>query len=192
MQVILASASPRRLELLRQMGLQPRVVVPGCDEDVPPNTKPRQMVEMLARRKAFAIDDVGQLPVIAADTVVVIRGKVLGKPKDEAEAFGMLSRLSGRMHRVYTGICVRYGEKVLTQEVCTKVYFCKLTKAQINEYIATGEPMDKAGAYGAQALGALLIAKIHGDYFNVVGLPIRNVYGLLEAIQKPTQTGGEG
>lgn len=175
MDIILASQSPRRKELLSQMGLRGfKVTSPEVDETVEEHLPPAQVVEELSRRKALAVarhagqDDL----IIAADTVVALEGAVLGKPADQREAFAMLSALSGNRHYVYTGLTVIQGDQVVTQHECTTVTFRELEPEEISHYIATGEPMDKAGAYGIQGLGAMLVSGIEGDYFNVVGLPI--------------------
>lgn len=175
MDIILASQSPRRRELLNQMGLKGfKVTSPDVDEAIEGNRPPAQIVEELSLRKARAVaesadeDDL----IIAADTVVALEGAVLGKPEDEVSAFSMLSALSGNRHYVYTGVTVIQGDKVVTQHEMTTVTFRELEPEEITNYIATGEPMDKAGAYGIQGLGALLVSGIKGDYFNVMGLPV--------------------
>ena len=174
MAMILASQSPRRRELLGQMGFS-FTVRPAKGEELPhPELTPAQLVEELARQKALEVsaeaeaDDV----VVAADTVVAIDGKVLGKPHDKVHAAQMLSALSGREHTVYTGVAVKRGETLLVEHEATQVRFRPLTEREIDLYIQTGEPMDKAGSYGIQGCGALLVEGIRGDYFNVVGLPI--------------------
>ena len=174
MAMILASQSPRRRELLGQMGFS-FTVRPAKREELPhPELTPAQLVEELARQKALEVsaeaasDDV----VVAADTVVAIDGKVLGKPHDKVHAAQMLSALSGREHTVYTGVAVKRGETLLVEHEATQVRFRPLTQREIDLYIQTGEPMDKAGSYGIQGYGALLVEGIRGDYFNVVGLPI--------------------
>ena len=174
MAMILASQSPRRRELLGQMGFS-FTVRPAKGEELPhPELTPAQLVEELARQKALEVsaeaeaDDV----VVAADTVVAIDGKVLGKPHDKVHAAQMLSALSGREHTVYTGVAVKRGETLLVEHEATQVRFRPLTEREIDLYIQTGEPMDKAGSYGIQGYGALLVERIRGDYFNVVGLPI--------------------
>ena len=175
MDIILASQSPRRRELLGQMGLKGfKILSPEVDEHVEGNPDPASLVEQLSLRKASAVaqradeDDL----IIAADTVVVLDGAVLGKPADEREAFAMLSALSGNRHYVYTGVTVLRGGQTLTAHECTTVTFREVEPHEISSYIATGEPMDKAGAYGIQGLGALLIQRIEGDYYNVMGLPV--------------------
>lgn len=174
MAMILASQSPRRRELLGQMGFS-FTVRPARGEELPhPELTPAQLVEELARQKALEVsagadaDDV----VVAADTVVAVDGTVLGKPRDRAHAAEMLSALSGREHTVYTGVAVKRGETLLVEHEATQVRFRPLTQREIDLYIQTGEPMDKAGSYGIQGYGALLVEGIRGDYFNVVGLPI--------------------
>ena len=175
MDIILASQSPRRKELLGQMGLRGfKVASPQVDETVEEHLPPAQVVEQLSRRKALAVAGQadGDELIIAADTVVALEGAVLGKPADQREAFAMLTALSGNRHYVYTGLTVIQGERVVTQHECTTVTFRDLEPEEISNYIDTGEPMDKAGAYGIQGLGAMLVSGIEGDYFNVVGLPV--------------------
>ena len=175
MAVILASQSPRRRELLGQMGFTDFIIRPAQGEEIiDPDLSPDKLVEELSRQKCAevaALSDADDL-VIAADTVVAIDGTVLGKPRSEQDAYAMLSRLSGRHHTVYTGVTVSRGGKVLTAHEATRVHFRPLTSAEIETYIATGEPMDKAGSYGIQGYGAMLVEGISGDYFNVVGLPV--------------------
>ena len=175
MDIILASTSPRRKELLGQIGLKDyRILSPDVEEVLDEMLPPAQLVEGLSRQKARAVrgrvdeDDV----IIAADTVVSLEGEVLGKPADEMDAFKMLSALSGNRHQVYTGLTVIRGEQVVTEHEMTTVTFRDLDPEEIEHYIATGEPMDKAGAYGIQGIGALLVSGIDGDYFNVMGLPV--------------------
>ena len=170
----LASQSPRRKELLTLAGLQFTVLVSGCDEQVPAGLSPAETVQHLAVQKGEAVaalcqkDDV----ILAADTVVVIDGKILGKPKTEAEAFAMLRMLSDRTHAVLTGVCIIGQEQKQTFVSETQVTFYALSDAEINAYIATGDPFDKAGGYGIQSKGVVLVEKINGDYSNVVGLPL--------------------
>ena len=174
MDIILASQSPRRKELMGQIGLKFKVISPNVDEKVEGNPSPAQLVEELSLRKARAVEQLagGEGLIIAADTVVALEGAVLGKPKTERDAFSMLSALSGNRHYVYTGVTVLRQGRAVTQHEVTTVTFRELEPAEINSYIATGEPMDKAGAYGIQGLGALLVSGIQGDYFNVMGLPV--------------------
>ena len=175
MNVILASQSPRRRQLLEQMGFTNFKVCPAKGEETAgPGLTPAQLVEALSRQKAAEVaagaaeDDL----IIAADTVVSIDGRVLGKPHSTQQAARMLADLSGREHAVYTGVTVRRGDQILTRHEATQVRFRPLTQEEIAAYVATGEPMDKAGAYGIQGRGALLARGIDGDYFNVVGLPV--------------------
>ena len=175
MDIILASNSPRRRELLEQVGITGfQVISPDVDERVEPGLSPAGMVEELSLRKArAAADKTGPDGlIIAADTVVALDGAVLGKPRDREDAFAMLSALSGREHRVYTGVSVLRGDRAVTEHEETAVCFRALAPGEIWGYIATGEPMDKAGAYGIQGVGALLVRGIRGDYCNVVGLPV--------------------
>ena len=175
MNIILASNSPRRRELLGQMGIERfHIISPDVDETVAAGLSPARIVEELSLRKAGAAAK-GAGPedlIIAADTVVALDGAVLGKPRGGDEAFAMLSALSGREHHVYTGVTVLRGGRAVTEHEETAVTFRPLEPGEIRGYIATGEPMDKAGAYGVQGLGALLVSGIRGDYCNVVGLPV--------------------
>ena len=175
MDIILASGSPRRKQLLAQMGIETfRVISSDADETVEPGLSPARIVETLSARKAEAVAGhakPGEL-VIAADTIVALDGAVLGKPADGPEAFRMLSALSGRRHQVYTGVTLLRDAERCTEHEVTTVTFRELTRDDITRYIATGEPMDKAGAYGIQGYGALLVERIEGDYFNVMGLPV--------------------
>ncbi|WP_297200763.1 Maf family protein [uncultured Flavonifractor sp.] len=175
MELILASKSPRRRALLEQMGVRSfRVVTPDIDEHMDRDLPPAELVRQISEEKARAVAaQVGpDAIVIAADTVVALDGAVLGKPADQEEAFRMLSILSGCRHQVYTGLTVLRGEQVYSVWEETAVTFRSLTGEEIEAYIATGEPMDKAGAYGIQGYGALLIEGISGDYYNVMGLPV--------------------
>lgn len=183
--IVLASASPRRKELLEQIGLDFGIFVSDTDESKTDNALPVNLyTEELAMKKAAAVASSldGNRIIIAADTVVYYDGKIMGKPKNEEEAFKMLSSLSGNMHEVYTGICVMRtsdGFAVADFEK-TEVYFNTLTDEKIRRYIASGEPSDKAGAYGIQGKGASLVRKINGDYSNVVGLPLSKLVKILE------------
>ncbi len=178
--VILASASPRRVALLRQAGLAFTVVDPGPDRAWPGEAEPRHGVRALALDKArrVAARRRGAL-VIGADTVVVLRGARLGKPRDAEEALAMLRRLHGRTHEVWTGIAVvRDGEQRTAAEV-TKVQLVRLADADLEAYVRTGEPLDKAGGYGIQGLAAQFVRRIEGDYGNVVGLPLARLRQVL-------------
>ena len=178
----LASASPRRLELLRQIGIEPQIIVKETVEQTKGRPTSLVTANALAKAKAAAADLAGRSGiVIAADTVVVLSGRILGKPQDEREAFAMLSALSGREHAVYSGVALidLASSKIQAKWAKTKVSFRRLSPQEIEAYIADGEPMDKAGAYGIQGRGALLVRKINGDYYNVVGLPLGLLYEML-------------
>ena len=173
MSIVLASASPRRRELLEMMGLEFEIV-PAKDELDAEGLPPAEAVAKIALGKAMSVAKLRAENdlVIAADTLVCLDGELLGKPKDEAEAFAMLKKLSGNEHQVYTGVAVSQGDKSVSCAEMTKVRFCRMSDEDIKNYIATFEPMDKAGAYGIQGKGSIFIEKIDGDYFNVVGLPV--------------------
>ncbi len=181
--LVLASASPRRREILSNLGV-PFDVIPGSvEEEVSAEEKPSSYVLRLAVQKALAVgksQDHGV--VIGADTIVLLDGRILGKPKDEAEAKEMLRALSGREHIVITGIGLADidNHRTWSGEEQTVVYFRPLTDEEIDTYVATGEPLDKAGAYGIQGKGGFFIRRIEGDYFNVVGLPVCLLYELLQ------------
>lgn len=176
MAIILASKSPRRQELLLQMGLTEFQVIPAIEAELTdPTLTPPALVEALALHKAREVAHKHAAPgdlVIGADTIVVLDDKILGKPRNTAHALQMLTALSGRRHHVYTGVAVLRDGEELTAHEDTEVHFCPLTQEEMLRYIATDEPMDKAGAYGIQGRGALFIDRIHGDYCNVVGLPL--------------------
>ncbi len=171
--LILASKSPRRKELLKQIGI-PFVVVVSDAEEVSGNSwTPAALVVENAKRKARAVaEKYPDSPVLGADTVVSSEGKIFGKPKDKDEARKMLTALSGKMHEVTTGLALINRNEIRTTSVTTKVFFDTMTKADIDAYIATEEPMDKAGAYAIQGKAARFIEKIEGSYSNVVGLPL--------------------
>lgn len=180
--LVLASGSPRRQELLRRMGLNDfDVRVPHTEENFPQGLSPREVVCYISREKSDAAaalcsdDEI----VITADTMVFLDDRRLGKPKDEADALSMLTALQGRRHTVCTGVTVRQGSRILTEAESTEVCFRPATEEELRAYIATGEPMDKAGAYGIQGLGALLVEGIQGDFFNVMGLPILRLSRML-------------
>lgn len=175
MKIILASASPRRSQLLEALGLKFTVQPSPAVEPAPTREDgrvPGAFVERLARLKAEAIEIERDDLIIAADTVVVIDDEILGKPKGVADARAMLARLRGRSHVVYSGICVRHGARMESAHQITRVTFGDFSDEFIRAYVQTGEPMDKAGSYAAQGKGALLVTKIEGDYWNVVGLPL--------------------
>lgn len=210
MKIVLGSASPRRRELLSQIGLDFEIVVSDVEEKVT-STVPSMVVEELSAQKAEGVWQLlkskdkterqknavqkqsadNKLLVIGADTIVACDGKILGKPKDVEDAKAMLKMLQGRAHEVYTGVTVLYGKKSETEDKCvedgwktecrtfhetTKVVFFPMTEAEIDSYVATGDPLDKAGAYGIQGLCARYISGIEGDYNNVVGLPVGRLY----------------
>lgn len=185
--LILASASPRRKEILENIGLEFDVVVSDTDEgSINGDNLPVSVyVQELALLKASAVAKTGNKKdglIISADTVVRLDGKILGKPKDKDDAFRMLKMLSGKCHSVFTGVCVMRTKNAFSvcSSVETKVYFKALSDEQIRTYVESGEPMDKAGAYGIQGLGSILVEKIDGDYFNVVGLPICKLSEILK------------
>ena len=174
--IILASASPRRKELLETAGAEFEIIVADVDETVPEGTLPEDAAVMTAEKKAVAVaENHRNSIVIGADTIVVAGGKILGKPADKADACRMLSMLSGIEHQVITGVCLACADKKITFAQVSKVKFYDLTDDEINTYVETGEPMDKAGAYGIQGKGCVLVEKIEGDYFNIVGLPVARV-----------------
>jgi len=175
--LILASASPRRRELLATLGLDFSVVVPEIDETPLPDEKPRAFAERLAEEKAGAADGKGR--VVAADTIVVQKETILGKPVDAAHAREMLRALSGAAHEVVTGVCIKTASRTVVFSVVTQVVFRILEDAEIEDYIATGEPMDKAGAYAIQGGAAHMVRSINGSYTNVVGLPLCELHEAL-------------
>ena len=182
MDIVLASGSPRRKELLTQMGLPFRVLVSDADETVDPSLPPAEQVALISRRKADAAAQAAgpDALVIAADTMVALAGRVMGKPHSPGEAAEMLSALQGKTHQVYTGLTLRQGGRTESCVECTAVTFRPMTSAEVEGYVATGEPMDKAGAYGIQGLGGVFVEGIQGDYFNVMGLPICRLGTLLK------------
>lgn len=201
MKIVLASASPRRRELLAGLGLDYTVLVSGVEEQVT-EQEPAKVVEELSAQKAQDVlqkllstvprqearlwDGQEELLVIGADTIVAADGKILGKPADMRDAAGMLEQLSGRRHQVYTGVTLCHHSQGETRRQtfheCTQVQFYPMTEEEIDWYISTGEPMDKAGAYGIQGLGSRFIRAIEGDYSNVVGLPVARLYQELKAM----------
>ena len=172
MQLILASASPRRKELLGLYGIPFTVRAADIDETMDPDKPPFDEVARLSREKALAVPREPEDVVVAADTIVVCDGIVLGKPRDEAQAIEMLSLLSGRAHQVMTGCTVLRGQKDETFTEVTDIHFRPLSPGEIRRYVATGEPMDKAGAHGIQGGAALFCQRMEGDYYNVMGLPV--------------------
>jgi septum formation protein len=180
--LILASASPRRREILTAAGIPFRVVVPGIEEAPEPGESPEDYVRRLARDKARALACGETDIILAADTVVAVEGHILEKPRDEADARRMLAMLSGRRHRVITGVCLRTAQREIVDLECTMVRFVDLTPQEIELYVASGEPLDKAGAYAIQGLASKFIDRIEGCYFNVVGLPVARVYRHLKTL----------
>ena len=184
--LVLASGSPRRRQLLDMLGIEHRVVPPDVDESRRPGEAPADYVVRLAREKARAVS--GRDPqslVLAADTTVILGDELFAKPATVGEAVEMLGRLAGRTHQVYTGVALAQGERVETALDVSDVTFRRLARDQIANYVATGEPMDKAGAYAIQGKGAALIDGIRGDFFGVMGLPLRLVLDLLERFERP-------
>ena len=181
--IILASGSPRRRELLGQMGLEFEVITSDCDENIAP-CRPSEMVRELSKRKAIAVAKTLDFPaiVIGADTVVALDDKILGKPKDPADAVKALLALSGRTHSVFTGMTIIDGEKMISDVVETKITFVTLTKEDAESYVATGEPLDKAGSYGIQGRGGVFVERIEGDYYSTVGLPICALGKILQSL----------
>ena len=179
--VILASASPRRKEILGKTGIDFEVQVSDCDENID-EKQPDKLVMKLSELKAR--DVASKNPdaiIIGSDTVVAHKGHIMGKPADRAEAISMIKSFAGDIHQVYTGVTIIIpNEKTYTYNVCTDVHVLQMTDEEIERYVDTGEPMDKAGAYAIQGLFAPFISKIDGDYYNVVGLPISSVYGILK------------
>ncbi len=180
--LVLASNSPRRQQILRDAGIAYIIRAPSVPEESRLGESPRQYVQRLAEEKAFAVPMHAGEIVLAADTVVVAGEKLLEKPRDPADAARMLRLLSGREHEVLTGICLRSESRKIVDAAATRVRFVDLTDAEIAEYVASGEPMDKAGAYAIQGLASKFIERIEGCYFNVVGLPIALVYRRLKEL----------
>jgi septum formation protein len=181
--VVLASSSPRRRDLLNLIGISHEVHPANIDETMRPREVPRRHAERLAREKAsaIAVRDPDRI-TIGADTIVVLNRKVLGKPRDEADAARMLGMLSGREHTVITAVAVARGRKLRSAIEEVRVKFRRLRNDEIEAYIATGEPMDKAGAYGIQGFGATIVERVEGDYFAVMGLPLVRLVGLMRDV----------
>lgn len=178
--IVLASGSPRRQELLGRMGIHDFVVsVPQVDEVCPEGLTPEETVCHISRQKSGAVQAEPEDIVITADTMVFLDDQRLGKPQDEADALRMLTALQGRRHTVCTGVTVRQGDRVLTESEATGVIFRPAEESELRAYIATGEPMDKAGSYGVQGKGALLVERLEGDFFNVMGLPVLRLSRML-------------
>ena len=182
MQVILASQSPRRKELMGLFHIPFTVRVSDADESMDPKLSPAEAVGLVSRRKAEAVTREGDDLVIAADTIVVCGGEILGKPKDTEDAYRMLRLLSGRDHQVMTGMTLLRGEICRTVTEITDIHFRELSDREIHAYIRTGEPMDKAGSYGIQGGAALFAQHLVGDYYNVMGLPVWRLSQLLREL----------
>lgn len=185
MRLVLASQSPRRRELLALLGVDPEVQPANTDETVRPGETPESYVRRVAAEKAAAVE--GDL-VLGADTAVVLGYEILGKPRDDDDARRMLRALSGRVHRVLTGVCLRHaGPPPGTRDrlVSTEVVFAPMTPEQIDWYVATGEPLDKAGAYAVQGAGGVFVREVRGSVSNVVGLPLHETADLLRAAGWP-------
>jgi len=179
--LVLASQSPRRAELIGRLGLAFETLPADIDESYLPGETPPQHAERLSREKALRIAaDRPEALVVGSDTIVVIDGEVLGKPRDRGHAMEMLARLSGREHEVCTGVAVAHGGRVESGLERVRVRFRPLDARATGEYVATGEPMDKAGAYGIQGFGSALVEGIEGDYFAVMGLPVVRMLALIE------------
>ena len=178
--ILLASSSPRRREILTMAGIGFNVLCADTDESFLLGTAPQDVAMQLAQRKAEAVSlfpEAAGRTIVAADTIVYLDRHILGKPHSEEEAFSMLSALSGRVHEVFTGVCIweaGNGARVFFEK--SSVEFYPLSQEEIRDYIATGDPMDKAGAYGIQGRGSVLVRRISGDYFNVMGLPVAKLY----------------
>jgi septum formation protein len=177
-EIILASGSPRRKEILDKLKLYPRIIMPDIDESHKPNEKPHALVHRLSYEKAYAVaKNLDQGLIIGSDTIVVVDNQILTQPKTAEEAKAMLTAISGRTHQVLTGMTLIYqpNHEVFTQVAMTNVIMNPLTPDWINDYVATGEPMDKAGAYGIQGIGATLVNRIDGEYSTVVGLSVQTL-----------------
>jgi septum formation protein len=185
--IVLASQSPRRAEILRQAGIAFSVRSAPVDETPRDGEWPLDYVARLAEDKAAAVPASPEEIVLGADTTVVIDGKMLGKPVDQADARRMLALLAGRRHEVMTGICLKRGEERVRDTAVTEVWFGPMSGDEIAEYAASGEPLDKAGAYAIQGLASKFVDKIHGCYFNVVGLPIAMVFAYLRYFTNKTE-----
>ena len=182
MNLILASASPRRKELLEKFGVPFVIRVADIDETMDSSKAPFDEVARVSRCKALAVEKESDDILVAADTIVVCEGKVLGKPRSEAHAKAMLRLLSGRDHQVMTGCTVLRGEKSVTFTEVTHIHFRDLTEKEIAKYVASGEPMDKAGSYGIQGGAALFCERMVGDYYNVMGLPVCRLGQVLKTL----------
>ena len=176
--ILLASGSPRRRELLEQLGLRFEVIAPDVDESPLLGEQPIAYVARVALDKVNAVTADGETLVIAADTTIELDGDIIAKPADLADARAMLRRLSGRTHAVHTGVALRLGDRCLTETVTSRVMFVALTDEIIDWYVATGEPLDKAGAYAIQGAGAVLVDNVEGSVSNIIGLPLHTIVEL--------------
>jgi septum formation protein len=184
--IILASSSPQRKDLLNQLGVTFEIIPSNFDEDSVKKIAPKEYVKKLARCKAeFVASTQKEGVIIGVDTVITLNNEIIGKPKDEEDATRTLRKLSGKTHNVVSGICVinKYLNKTVTSAVVTKVKFRKLNDKLIKEYIKSKEPLNKAGSYGIQGKGAILIEEINGDYYNIVGLPLTTLAKILESMK---------
>ena len=191
MNLILASQSPRRRELMGLFSIPFLVRAADIDETMDPALRPYDEVARVSRRKAEATPREPDDVVVAADTIVVCQGRVLGKPREEAEARAMLRLLSGRDHQVMTGMTVLRGSRAVTVTEVTDLHFRPLSEGEIDAYVRSGEPMDKAGAYGIQGGGALFAEKMVGDYYNVMGLPVCRLWKILHDMAPELLTRGQ-
>lgn len=180
MQLILASQSPRRKELMGLFRIPFDIRVADIDEAMDPKKNAADEVARVSRLKAEAVTCAPEDVVVAADTIVVCQGQILGKPRDEADAVRMLQLLSGTQHQVMTGLTVRRGDRTVTCTEITDIYFRALSDREIRAYVRTAEPMDKAGSYGIQGGAALFARKLEGDYYNVMGLPVCRLWQILQ------------
>jgi septum formation protein len=178
--LVLASQSPRRAELLRAAGFEFTVRTVDVDESIERQESPEGYVQRLAEKKAMAVAIQPHEMVLGADTIVALGDEILGKPRDDEHAREMLERLSGRRHEVYTGVCLRTAERIRTRFSCTGVWFDEMEAPEIEAYVRSGEPRDKAGAYAIQGLAAKYIPRIDGSYSNVVGLPVDLVHRMMK------------
>lgn len=183
--VVLGSGSPRRRELLEQLGVEFDVVSPDVDETPLPGEAPVDYVRRLAVAKSMAVDAAADALVITADTTVDLGGEILAKPEDAADAARMLRALSARTHRVHTGVALRVGDDVRSEVVTSLVTFVALTPSAIDWYVGTGEPLDKAGAYAVQGAGGVFVQRVRGSVSNVVGLPLHAVARLAAELGRP-------
>ncbi len=181
--IVLASKSPRRIELFEKYGIDAEIIPASADETIPEKvTEPSEIVKLLAERKAKAVAAKcdGDTVVVGADTLVFCDGEILGKPHSTEEARGMMKLLSGRSHSVISGLCVCDGSTTVTESVETVVTFRVLSQEEIEAYISTSDPYDKAGGYGIQSIAGAFVSGINGDYYNVVGLPVERLLYILK------------